>query len=103
MLPLEHLHQITMLAMTAEFVTLACFAVALPAAGDGVVDTGHFVGLLAALDAPEDVTVCFELAASDNADGLAYCLCHWYTLDRKSTRLNSSHQIISYAVFCLKK
>src|SRR5438552_14575454 len=29
----------------------------------------------------------------------------WSTLDRdrKSTRLNSSHQIISYAVFCLKK
>src|SRR5574344_2864622 len=26
-----------------------------------------------------------------------------YTIDRKSTRLNSSHQIISYAVFCLKK
>ena len=25
------------------------------------------------------------------------------TEDRKSTRLNSSHQIISYAVFCLKK
>src|SRR5947208_10373907 len=25
------------------------------------------------------------------------------TRDRKSTRLNSSHQIISYAVFCLKK
>src|SRR5438552_12981269 len=24
-------------------------------------------------------------------------------LDRKSIRLNSSHQIISYAVFCLKK
>src|SRR5258708_24696913 len=24
-------------------------------------------------------------------------------LDRKSTRLNSSHQITSYAVFCLKK
>src|SRR5258708_30068531 len=27
-----------------------------------------------------------------------YCL-----EDRKSTRLNSSHQIISYAVFCLQK
>src|SRR5258708_22272703 len=28
----------------------------------------------------------------------------WENLrDRKSTRLNSSHQIISYAVFCLKK
>src|SRR5207244_12342215 len=26
-----------------------------------------------------------------------------YPKDRKSTRLNSSHQIISYAVFCLKK
>src|SRR5207244_12582487 len=26
-----------------------------------------------------------------------------FTEDRKSTRLNSSHQIISYAVFCLKK
>src|SRR5258708_27154892 len=25
------------------------------------------------------------------------------SIDRKSTRLNSSHQIISYAVFCLKK
>src|SRR2546422_2404521 len=26
-----------------------------------------------------------------------------YHLDRKSTRLNSSHGYISYAVFCLKK
>src|SRR5258708_23627338 len=26
-----------------------------------------------------------------------------FGVDRKSTRLNSSHQIISYAVFCLKK
>src|SRR3712207_8951091 len=26
-----------------------------------------------------------------------------YVLDRKSTRLNSSHANISYAVFCLKK
>src|SRR5258708_24471217 len=28
---------------------------------------------------------------------------HGDSQDRKSTRLNSSHQIISYAVFCLKK
>src|SRR5262245_64634790 len=27
----------------------------------------------------------------------------WVALDRKSTRLNSSHLGISYAVFCLKK
>src|SRR5258708_28071701 len=36
-----------------------------------------------------------------------WCYMHqlWYAKegDRKSTRLNSSHQIISYAVFCLKK
>src|SRR3712207_7499683 len=31
-------------------------------------------------------------------------LCHgWAVRDRKSTRLNSSHANISYAVFCLKK
>src|SRR3989454_1663612 len=30
---------------------------------------------------------------------LAYCT----GIDRKSTRLNSSHLVISYAVFCLKK
>src|SRR2546426_7269237 len=33
--------------------------------------------------------------------GLAYQVA--YSLDRKSTRLNSSHLVISYAVFCLKK
>src|SRR5256885_9285002 len=27
----------------------------------------------------------------------------WTITDRKSTRLNSSHLVISYAVFCLKK
>src|SRR5438552_13691958 len=37
-----------------------------------------------------------------------YLVDHWswravFYIDRKSTRLNSSHQIISYAVFCLKK
>src|SRR2546429_5844026 len=36
------------------------------------------------------------------------CLHHWLrpthpSRDRKSTRLNSSHGYISYAVFCLKK
>src|SRR5256885_6632617 len=28
---------------------------------------------------------------------------HFRSADRKSTRLNSSHLVISYAVFCLKK
>src|SRR5258708_17312339 len=34
--------------------------------------------------------------------GISAAMSHGET-DRKSTRLNSSHQIISYAVFCLKK
>src|SRR5437762_14145786 len=34
-----------------------------------------------------------------------YCTARWrsFGIDRKSTRLNSSHRCISYAVFCLKK
>src|SRR3712207_8096562 len=39
-----------------------------------------------------------ELAYSSMAKGVLGVL-----LDRKSTRLNSSHANISYAVFCLKK
>src|SRR2546429_3144463 len=31
------------------------------------------------------------------------CWAWWRRRDRKSTRLNSSHGYISYAVFCLKK
>src|SRR5690606_40664294 len=35
---------------------------------------------------------------------LGFCSCGFFLgLDRKSTRLNSSHVKISYAVFCLKK
>src|SRR5438034_8022617 len=36
-------------------------------------------------------------AAPETHDGF------WSCKDRKSTRLNSSHTVISYAVFCLKK
>src|SRR5256885_9067370 len=36
--------------------------------------------------------------------GNAQCACGLqHRVDRKSTRLNSSHLVISYAVFCLKK
>src|SRR5256885_6347169 len=34
---------------------------------------------------------------------LRWTVCYRKTEDRKSTRLNSSHLVISYAVFCLKK
>src|SRR3989449_3960363 len=43
-----------------------------------------------------------------HANSLARAAMDWFsrdrgTQDRKSTRLNSSHGYISYAVFCLKK
>src|SRR5258708_29798463 len=43
---------------------------------------------------PEQSTHSFGRHASQSVEPVS---------DRKSTRLNSSHQIISYAVFCLKK
>src|SRR6267143_5914860 len=41
----------------------------------------------------------------DSTPGAKYCAMHPSANggDRKSTRLNSSHSSISYAVFCLKK
>src|SRR5690625_5964558 len=43
-----------------------------------------------------------ELLANQEIDAVSVCT--WNnTQDRKSTRLNSSHVAISYAVFCLKK
>src|SRR5690554_7348589 len=36
-------------------------------------------------------------------DGFEFAFCTGMAIDRKSTRLNSSHVRISYAVFCLKK
>src|SRR5258708_10058176 len=44
-----------------------------------------------------------KLNAQDNPALLGIVLRVELGRDRKSTRLNSSHQIISYAVFCLKK
>src|SRR5258708_38874543 len=54
-------------------------------------------------------TWCLPVVAAEAAGfidhqfALTYVLMGIVFLDRKSTRLNSSHQIISYAVFCLKK
>src|SRR2546430_3359886 len=41
--------------------------------------------------------------AGQRADGADRPHCRYQSGDRKSTRLNSSHSQISYAVFCLKK
>src|SRR5256885_11871974 len=50
------------------------------------------LSLLAAFDQPPVATNCTARKASVVVPQ-----------DRKSTRLNSSHLVISYAVFCLKK
>src|SRR5438270_2725223 len=57
---------------------------------------------LAALTPPDyDVTVCDE-SAGEKIDFDTDAAIVGVT-DRKSTRLNSSHSQLSYAVFCLKK
>src|SRR5690348_18165564 len=44
-----------------------------------------------------------EIGVSTSEGDLGTALLHIWPSDRKSTRLNSSHPSISYAVFCLKK
>src|SRR5256885_4542647 len=43
-----------------------------------------------------------DLSLAVGVRGIPNCYNNGFT-DRKSTRLNSSHLVISYAVFCLKK
>src|SRR5205085_6345011 len=54
---------------------------------------------------PHIATCADDLAVirSCQADAFVHSAAQYQLLDRKSTRLNSSHSQISYAVFCLKK
>src|SRR5690606_39562342 len=62
--------------------------------GEGI---GYRLGIEAAFDAGH----CAALVAQQGGEGVLAA--HDRVQDRKSTRLNSSHVKISYAVFCLKK
>src|SRR2546422_3435431 len=53
--------------------------------------------------AATDSTIPSAIAVTSRADNSDVVLVSGSNLDRKSTRLNSSHGYISYAVFCLKK
>src|SRR5688572_31291110 len=53
--------------------------------------------------APNLVELIFQTIAEIHEKGTAILLVDLGDRDRKSTRLNSSHSQISYAVFCLKK
>src|SRR5438552_9919720 len=54
-------------------------------------------------DIGAEALVVLEPRSHRHAQRPLGCRNHLQIGDRKSTRLNSSHQIISYAVFCLKK
>src|SRR5688500_19436978 len=69
----------------------------LPGAGQVVVQGHH--AFLGHMDAPHGTTI---LDVSDPARPRVVAEIR-IEEDRKSTRLNSSHLVISYAVFCLKK
>ena len=64
--------------------------------GDGIFRAPEFAAI-----GPD--SVLFYLAAYAAANLTAFFAITIISSDRKSTRLNSSHVVISYAVFCLKK
>src|SRR2546430_7502815 len=68
---------------------------------DGKKEIGEVTGATACADVSaacsQEQTEC-ELDRNDRDSSCELCF-----QDRKSTRLNSSHSQISYAVFCLKK
>src|SRR3989442_9675507 len=68
-------------------------------------DLGPRVGiaLRTGLDRERVVHTVDELVGSHLRDALPHRSANELLRDRKSTRLNSSHVRISYAVFCLKK
>src|SRR5438132_7878756 len=66
-----------------------------PAVGH-IDDGGLFGDFIAAGDHAAEEQIFFRGKAQNHARLLVL-------RDRKSTRLNSSHTVISYAVFCLKK
>src|SRR3712207_7455437 len=95
--PRSTLFPYTTLFRSTEFVELASASSAGTQAGNGAStsprssDDGRFVVF---------VSAATNLVANDTNGALDVFA---RDLDRKSTRLNSSHANISYAVFCLKK
>src|SRR5256885_9643064 len=65
---------------------------------------GRAMDMLRFVIKTEKPPVDLELAGGNPITAaLRLCKIENWGVDRKSTRLNSSHLVISYAVFCLKK
>src|ERR1022692_3239076 len=63
---------------------------------------------LACVCSAVSAAICLRTSSSCSEIRATLASCNWARcrincIDRKSTRLNSSHLVISYAVFCLKK
>src|SRR5256885_7211003 len=63
--------------------------------------TTLFRSVSSTMPTPSSMRCCGEVPAMDAV--AASSTAAEEDVDRKSTRLNSSHLVISYAVFCLKK
>src|SRR5699024_12870180 len=67
-----------------------------------IAEAAHQKGILVGFDLAHSIGAMPHELHDAGVDFAVWC--HYkYMKDRKSTRLNSSHVSISYAVFCLKK
>src|SRR3712207_8821721 len=85
---------------TTEIYTLSLHD-ALPIYDDYDLIRAHRLGLQGRDRSHQIRPAFFGIGTDDDRD--RWCARRHYLGDRKSTRLNSSHANISYAVFCLKK
>src|SRR5690606_41428981 len=68
-----------------------------------VVSSSFFSGMTLALSPPHPLSAVKSVVKANGNNILFFIFLYSNSPDRKSTRLNSSHVKISYAVFCLKK
>src|SRR5256885_11651549 len=80
----------TLFPYTTLFRSNVVYRIPTPVLGAGLIEAIPDSAILANARANAFVKFLFGVSAHPNRD-------------RKSTRLNSSHLVISYAVFCLKK